>query len=212
MNVSEKFKFVWWGTAGCASRTTYGYFMSMGVEDLYNHIHKDYCGEKVSFTHEQGFPKGTKNYKLICNVRNPYSLVVSSYLDILTEYKKNGEELDFFDYLKTQHFSKGNMESYGTFFLRQWVHFHKEPDFIIHMETMEDDLRKLPFFEHDEHMDDTINDTINYNLYKNGSPYDVYEGQFQKYKRFYTQEIADYVYERMIPYFTKFGYDKDSWI
>ena len=47
--------------------------------------------------------------------------------------------------------------------------------------------------------------------YKNESPYDEYEGQFQKYQRYYNQEIADIVYDNMKQYFIKFGYDKDSW-
>ena len=32
-------------------------------------------------------------------------------------------------------------------------------------------------------------------------------GKFQRFKRFYTQEIADLVYSKMEPYFTKFGYE-----
>ena len=212
MNASEKFKFVWWGTAGCGSRTIGNYFLSMGVDDLYNHHDKFYHGSVGSFTHEQGFPLGTEEWPLVCNVRNPYSLVVSAYLDILTEYKENGKELNFFDYLKNIHFDESNLSSLGPFFLNQWSDFHKEPDYIIHMETMGKDLRKLPFFEKNEHMDNVISEYIDINHFKNGSPFDVYEGQCQKFKRFYTQEIADYVYERMTPYFIKFGYKKDSWI
>ena len=211
MNATEKYKFIWWGTAGCGSRSVSNFFHQMGVDDLYNHVEGFYDGRGKSFTHSQGFPAGKEDWPVICNVRNPYSLLVSSYLDVYTERKENGIELSFEDFLRNQYFTDGNMENVDIFFLNEWDGFHKEPEYIIHMETMEEDLRSLPFFNDEYKIEESLSSVIRINQYKNGSPYDEYLGQLQKYQRFYTQDIADYVYGIMEPYFTKFGYDKDSW-
>ena len=66
--------------------------VSYGVDDLYNYVENVVNGEYSSFTHTHGFPEGKEDWPVICNVRNPYSLIVSAYLDILNEYKKRGEE------------------------------------------------------------------------------------------------------------------------
>lgn len=211
MNASEKYKFIWWGTAGCGSRTVSSFFRSVGVGDLYNYVEGFYDGRGRSFTHSHGFPEGKEDWDVVCNVRNPYSLLVSSYLDIYTERKEHGIELKFIDFLKNDFFYDENMRSDDPFFLNVWKKLHKEPEYIIHMEDMERDLRNLPYFEHDEKFEMAIDNIIKKNNYKNGSPYDEYEGQFQKFKRFYNQEIADIVYDNMKEYFIKFGYDKDSW-
>lgn len=211
MNTSDKFKFIWWATAGCGSRATSMSLTELGVDDLYNNVEKFYNGQDRSFTHTHGFPEGKKEWPVICNVRNPYSLVVSGYLDILTEYSERGEELTYKDYLVDYYFNPDNMNREEPFFLNIWKDFHKEPDYIIHMETMGDDLRKLPFFNDEEKMDEVIDTFVKNNIFKNESPFDEYEGQFQKYQRFYNQEIADLVYDNMKEYFIKFGYDKDSW-
>ena len=52
------------------------------------------------------------------------------------------------------------MEREDPFFLNEWKNFHKEPEYIIHMETMDDDLRKLPFFNEDEKMVGVINEFV----------------------------------------------------
>ena len=47
MNASEKFKFIWWGTAGCGSRSTSMCFSELGVDDLYNYLENVVNGETV---------------------------------------------------------------------------------------------------------------------------------------------------------------------
>lgn len=211
MNTSDKFKFIWWGTAGCGSRATATSLTELGADDLYNNVEKMYNNQGGSFTHHHGFPKGKEDWPVICNVRNPYSLVVSGYLDILTEYKQKGKSLDFKDYLINHYFQEESLHREDPFFLNKWKTFHKEPEYIIHLETMDDDLRKLPFFNEDGKMNEVINEFVYHNRYKNESPYDEYEGRFQKYQLYYNQEVADIVYDNMKEYFIKFGYDKDSW-
>jgi len=211
MNASDKFKFIWWGTAGCGSRSTSMCFSELGVDDLYNYVENVVNGEYSSFTHTHGFPEGKEDWPVICNVRNPYSLIVSGYLDILKEYKKRGEELEYKDYLVDYYFQDAHMKRHDPFFLNAWKDFHKEPDYIIHMETMGDDLKVIPFFKDESKVNQAITAFITLNNFKNESPFDEYEGEFQRFKRFYTQEIADLVYSNMEPYFSKFGYSKDSW-
>lgn len=208
MNSSNKFKFVWWGTPGCASRTTSMFFDWMGVDDLYNHHENFFNGQGGSFTHRHGIPEGCEDWPIVCNVRNPYSLIVSGYLDIKVDKK----DLEYIDYLRNEYFNEGSLNRTDPFFLNAWKTIDREPDYIIHMETMEEDLRKLPFFDgYSEDKWDEALQLLRSNVYKNESPYDEYEGEFQKFQRFYNQEIADIVYSYMEPYFTKFGYDKDSW-
>ena len=49
----------------------------------------------VHLSHTQGFPVGKEDWPVVCNIRNPYSLVVSGYLDILKEYTSEGKDLVF---------------------------------------------------------------------------------------------------------------------
>jgi len=207
MNSSNKFKFVWWATAGCASRATSQFFTSMGVDDLYNHAEGFVHGQGGSFTHKHGFPEGKEDWSVVCNLRNPYSLIVSGYLDI----KVDKSNLEFSDYVKNDYFSESSLERTDPFFLNAWKNFHKGADYLIRMESMEEDLRKLPFFDVDEERWTNSLYSVRENFYMNESPYDVYEGKFQKYKKYYTQEIADVVYYHMKPYFDLGGYDRDSW-
>ena len=99
------------------------------------------------------------------------------------------------------------MKGHDPFFLNAWKDFHKEPDYIIHMETMEDDLKVIPFFKDESKVNQAITLLLILITSKMSHPYDEYEGEFQRFKRFYTQEIADLVYSNMEPYFTKFGYE-----
>lgn len=211
MNATDKFGFIWWATAGCGSRATSMCFGILGVDDMFNYHEKIMNGEGGSYTHLHGFPKGKEDWPVVCNVRNPYSLVVSGYLDILAEHTKRGEKIEYKDYLVDYYFQDSNMEREDPFFLNEWRNYHKEPDYIIHMETMDEDLKSLPFFDDEEKMEEAINTFVKTNKFKNESPHDEYVGEFQKFQRFYNQEIADLVYNNMKEYFIKFGYDKDSW-
>lgn len=211
MNATDKFGFIWWATAGCGSRSTSLCFLGLGVDDMYNYLENFINGQGGSFTHTQGFPVGKEDWPVVCNIRNPYSLVVSGYLDILKDYTDEGRHLEYKDYLLYHYFTEENLKHEDPFFFNVWKDFHKEPDYIIHMETMGEDLRKLPFFTDRKKVEEVINEFVDNNRFKNGSPHDEYVGQFQKFKRFYNQELADIVYDNMKEYFIKFGYDKDSW-
>jgi hypothetical protein len=53
--------------------------------------------------------------------------------------------------------------------------------------------------------------SVRVNSYMNENPRDEYVGNFQKFQKYYTQEIADIVYNNHKEYFELGGYDKDSW-
>ena len=49
MNATDKFKFIWWATAGCGSRSMSLCFWGLGVDDLYNYVENFTNGYGGSF-------------------------------------------------------------------------------------------------------------------------------------------------------------------
>ena len=68
----------------------------------------------------------------------------------------------FKDYLLEHYFTEENLKHEDPFFLNIWKGFHKEPDYIIHMENMAEDLRELPFFTDEEKVEEVIKEFYRY--------------------------------------------------
>jgi hypothetical protein len=212
MNTSEKYKLIWWATAGCGSRTTSNVLYQIGIDDMYNHLQKCYDRRGCSFTHAQGIPDGCEEYKIICNTRNPYSRAVSTFTDEVNDEKVTDLKERFHQWLVERYFDPEIfIQEVGNFYMMEWKDIGREPDYIIRMENMEEDIKKLKFINFDSLDNISVFDLIRNNIFKNGSLHDEYIGEFQNYKRFYNQENADLIYGKLKPYFEYFGYDKDSW-
>ena len=214
MNVSKKRKIIWWGTAGCASRSFQGFLVGSGIDDLMNIPEKCHIANECSHTHSQGIPKGCEDYTIICNTRNPYSRAISSYLDEFVDNQREWSGKPYKEWLVDEYFAEHRKNGVDHFYMLEWPEIGREPDYIIRMEHMEEDIRKCPILMESDplRIEDALQSSIRTNNHKNENPKDEYIGNFQNFKKYYNQETADLVYNNLKQYFTKFGYRKDSWL
>lgn len=214
MNASKKRGIIWWGTAGCGSRSFQGFLVGSGIDDLINVPETCVVGSECSHTHAQGIPKGYENCKIICNTRNPYSRAVSSYLDEYVDLTRSWGGKPFKTWLKEDYFNEERSQNVDHFYMLEWPEIGREPDYMIRMEHMEEDVRNCPPLMNGdtERIEDAIESSLRRNNNKNENPHDEYIGNFQHFQKYYDQESADLVYTKLEEYFTKFGYERDSWL
>lgn len=213
MNASKTRKFIWWSHGANATRSTAGFFRDI-FSDFYNY----HPGEdlKGSPSHEFDIPKGCEDFVIVSNVRNPFTLSVSSFKDILEQYVNEGKDLpNFEEWVYSLDKIKASMSDDI-----RWSVVNRMPDYFIRMESLEEDLVNLPFVQswlsedtnNNVILENALNNHIRLNCYINENPYDKYKDGFQDIRGLYTQEIADKVIELFNPvYFEKIGYDIDSW-
>lgn len=214
MNASKKRNIIWWGTAGCGSRSFQGFLVGSGIDDLINIPVNCHVGVECSHTHQQGIPKGYENATIICNTRNPYSRAVSSYLDEYVDRERDWGGKKFKTWLKEEYFSGYRLNDIGHFYILEWDEIGREPDYIIRMEHMEEDIRNCPplMVGDPERLEDALESTVRTNNHMNENPHDEYIGNFQHFQKYYDQESADLIYSHLEEYFTRFGYGRDSWL
>lgn len=214
MNVSKKYKFIIWATAGCGSRSCITAIIKAGVDDLINTVENFLFPITGPFTHQQGVPESYENFPVICLTRNPYSRLVSAFLDEKRQYLEQNPDYDYsFEYwLNNVYFVEGRFPgSPADFFVEEWEQIGVIPKYFIRMENMEEDLKKIEIFKELNFSEDVLEDVVRKNNYAYENELDEYNGNFQKYQRFYTEEIANLVYTKLKHYFEIFEYPKDSW-
>ena len=222
LTYSKDWKFVWWATAGCGSRSIERFLVQIGVSDLRDDEAPIQNGS--SWSHRQGIPEGCEDFPVICNSRNPYTRLLSSWKDILVEQEEN-----ISDGAVKGH-SKMSFESYlakkERFYPPEELHYEKEwaqigvkPSYKLRMEHLVEDIYNVePFMKAEkDKIERYINAYIMNNVHANENRYDEYIKSpngvlVQDCKPHYTQELADMVYEEFKLVFDFFGYEKDSWL
>lgn len=211
MNTSKELGFIWWATAGCASRSTSMFITVAGCNDLYNHVDGWYVWKEGAFTHRQGIPEGFEDYSIICNTRNPYSRAISAYLDEFVDVNGSWYGMSFAEWLEKSYFDSHRYpKETPDFYMNTWDEIGRKPDYIIKMEDMLESIRKIPFLANLPNQEEAAEYLVK-NNHKYENPNDEYVGEFQHFQKYYTQELADLVYNNLKEYFDYFGYDKDSW-
>jgi hypothetical protein len=216
MNISKELKVIIWATAGCGSRTFMSSIHQTGINDLQNVLEDFIFPITGPFTHQQGVPEGSEEFPIICLTRNPYSRIVSAYLDEARDYdekkSENDDKLSFQTWLEQFYFIEPRYpSSKADFFVEEWQNIGYVPNYFVRMEHMEEDIKKIPELSKLNFTDEIIDGLIRKNNYANENPYDQYNGNFQNYQRFYDENIANFVYSKIPNYFEIFGYSKDSW-
>ena len=228
MNVSHDYKFIWWAAPRCASRETAG---AMGLfnfwiyyPDAPSHVGNRFGElednpikyEGNPFTHFASIPPeiNPDDYKLIINVRNPYSWVVSCWHAEFNDLRSNpdAEPCSFEEFIKsrTEHFWNNEEDTTD----RQIVNLNKQPDYLIRFENLVEDVLAIPFIKEKENHPKIQRwiQTAEGRKIKNGWR-EGYREEVKDipWKNWYNQELADIVYNIKENYFKTFGYDKDSW-
>lgn len=234
MNVSHRYKLVWWATSRCASRFT-SYVLSplqfynydeneVGVRKLrwFDLIFED-DGQNLeygAFSHKLQVPEVAKGYDIVMNARNPYDVFYSNYRLQNMEYVrgKNDGPIDESDIKITfEEWAMGEIENH-----RKHQHYWQLSDYkikdisnvkyIIRYESLYGDIMKLPFVSELYHSNTTYKTILDgsfsepYGGFRGGLPY-----QNQTFRDVYTEEIADFIYTKYKLQFDILGYGKDSW-
>ncbi len=143
MNYSHKHKFVWHAPFKVASRAVADVFRQ--TSDLNPHLPtKD--NPRMIFTHENEWPEEcSKDYLHIGSVRHPYYRWVSYWKHGIYDVNELPRGLNPVDALK-----QSSSERCGSW--SEWriiTQFEDRLDYIIHAESVIEDLRKLPFLGSD---------------------------------------------------------------
>jgi hypothetical protein len=153
----------------------------------------------VSHHHGMSIPKKYKSYSIICTARNPYSRLVSAY--------KSG--------LKSSNVSKTPFPKFKDYFSKNIDNgfaYHQDdyhntiiPKYFLRVEHLYYDYIQIPFIR-------------NSKLNRSGLLYELCNKKIHatsdssvSLKEFYTEDMADFVYNKFKSYFDLLGYDKDSW-
>lgn len=204
MNYNKELKLIYWGTAGCASRSNTSVFDLLG--DRYSHWPDKGSLKFGTSTHEQGTPPGCEGYEIICMIRNPYTRAVSAYLDLLQE----GKTYTFKEYCFTQRY----IEWPNDPDLHYWNEWKKlgTPNWFIRLEHMIDDWEKVPHFLSNVKGWKNYKSRITKNTYGFENKFDEYdENGHQKVTKYMDQEVADLIYEKDKIIFDIGNYNRDSW-
>ena len=214
MNVNHELKTIWWLPSRTASRSVSeipAYYKFINAENNLP-LH-------TSYTHSIRIPKGCEDYTIICNIRNPYAKVLSSWHLRCFSKDKNTEkpiiEMSFSEFLQ-RHISTSSEE-------HQILQQSRKPNIYIRMEYLVEDLHQVPFIDfNDRRVTTIISDHIKRNGYKydfdcNKADIPLFQltrdsknQEYTDYKSYYkTQEELDIVWNTYEIVFKEFGYQRE---
>lgn len=234
MNVSHRYKLIWWATARCASRYTtqfiaplefYNYdspnakFKALFFSDV---VFQPSTDEYISFSHKTTIPTGMEDYKVIANIRNPYDRFYSNYRLQELEYLRgelgrmpsDSDVVNSFQNWAPKRFAFLESTNYDVIYDKHELTNIDRIDYLIRYESLVEDILKIPHISdlyasnavYKKWVDDVLSNTEPYGGYRGALPYST-----QKFTDVYTEEIADKVYSIYKLQFDAFGYDKNSW-
>lgn len=215
MNISTEHQMIWLAPESCATQITKkiltNYHFSFAVPSEQDYDPK--FQEKIHF-HSNIIDKQYEDFQTILNVRNPYDLVFSFYVNNylsspLTKESKNVKEkfnnwvtkvfLNHGYYLFLHPFYK-----YKNFRFNKWrFDDEKKYNFVLRTETLFEDIIKLPFIKSEsENIKNKIKNSIEYNGFLNR--------RHHSFNELYDFKSAQLVYHFFKPYFYKFEYSPFS--
>jgi hypothetical protein len=158
----------------------------------------------VKHHHCMNIPQRYEDYSIICTARNPYSRLISAYY--MTE--NSTDESNKFSSFKS-FFSKSIDDGYQSangFLPGQDKFFYNEtPKYFLRIESLYHDYIQIPFIR-------------NSKLNKSGLLYELCNKKIHSapvkrklLKEYYTEDMANFAYNKFKFYFDLLGYDKDSW-
>jgi hypothetical protein len=147
------------------------------------------------------------DYYLTANVRNPYSRLVSIY-NFSIETKIIDKKVPFEIWVR----KKIPIEMDDLYVLPTQMYIslvkafkNKMPNYFVRFESLEEDLNNLWFIKENfnDELEYIFNNHIRHNSYKSIDP--------RSWQSFYTDELAQFVYDYLKEDFILLNYNKDSW-
>ncbi len=149
--------------------------------------------------HDEFLPTTYQDYDVIYTARNPYSRLVSMYYHDKNMGAVNTPHTNSFK----EYFSR--KANHGMFHINAGFNFVKKPKYILRMEHLYDDYIQIPFIKNSKlNQSGILQELCNKKIHTK-------KQETKSLKEYYTQDMADYVYRTIKPYFDLTGYDKDSW-
>ena len=191
---SEKYQVQWWRVMRNASRAL-------------DKIPKNLGFVEMDVSH--GCVIKNPNWAVVCTCRNPYSRAVSFWILRNRINYSHNEEVSLEKYLK-------KTNEYFNFQVgHDWdpiTNLQKNPNIqkhIIRFENLVEDVSNLPFVTENYHL-------VRRNIEELTEYKDGYKEQYTidiqiPYSEYYTQELADIVWEKKQYEFEYWGYERDSW-
>ena len=195
MWVSNKYQIQWWLPPRTASRMTAKLLTRLGF--------------RQEFGHHTVF--GESKHDVYLNIRNPYSLNISWYILTYPNHK-----LPFDEFLRN---TKGDYNSMSKksehpSYLNDYIEALRDRNLtlkkVIRYENLIEDLLSVPIigenqFFLQEELEELHQGT---SFWRKEEQLPLYQ---KPYSEYYTQELADIVYENRKKFFDFGNYDKDSW-
>ena len=165
-----------------------------------------YLMKELGFTigaHDLEIPKNRKHFTVICNIRNPYSRLVSIFF-LQSLHLKNFNR-DFPNWVFDSFQDKYFLQNYQIEFDK----FLEKVDFYVRIEEFLDSILALPIINP---TDVNIKQTIEENIITNHYINEFSEFTHRKnWTEFYDYKLANFVYEKLENQFKLFNYEKNSW-
>lgn len=219
MNVNRDLKLIWWAPERCGTKITAEIFKKLGFE-VFDETNKTFIPLSETYhSHKVTIPEEFSDYRVICNVRNPYDKVISFYLNFTSVgsnfvfFKNRKNELkekidkftlELFEYAINQKVLVNmSREVPVRDYVSKVTFDEKLPDFLIRVENLEEDLGKLnfvnesPFWKSGE-----FQNQIHNNTFINKRPF--------KFEDLYKINSARRVFDYYKKHFYICGYDPFS--
>lgn len=186
----------WWLPPRTASRMTKEIITPLGFELI---------------EHHHFFSDASSQRKIILNVRNPYSIIVSRYKqfykrNIGTDYGYDWESFKSFVITYEQWINDAKAYKFYTY-PQLLESQNRKPDFVIRYENFKNDLMSLSFIRNNTHLIQSQLDKLDEGKWVENSSFDT----TIPYHTHYDQETADIVYKIYEHVFIFDGYERDSW-
>jgi hypothetical protein len=202
MNYNDELKVVWITPTRTGTRSSGAIMSKLDFKSENNNI------RQKETVHGIGIPKGKEDYKLIVNVRNPYSRMVSLYYLEMNNSKQFNQSFD--RWVKSNlYFSDYNINFFISDSLKK---LPKLPDLYVRMENFKNDINSLWFVkENFDFLEQTLKHNIENNLYDSDEFRSNGFKKKESWKEYYNEEISEFVYKKMKNEFDFFNYNKNSW-
>lgn len=191
MYISDEYKVQWWLPPRTGSRMTKSILLKLDFEERWGH--------HTCF--------GDSTYDVYINIRNPYAITVSYYHLRQSDIRQRDNPETFEEFVRK---FKGEYLNFKNYHLLDYLQALKErklqPTKIIRQEHLFEDLLSIDFIKNNQHRLET---QIAY-LEEGSTPWRKYYDS-TPYNEYYTQELADIIYENRKKFFDFGRYDKDSW-